>query len=107
MEINTQQPFPQSTNTPISPVNQQPVNVQQEEAKETGLKTESTVTLSAEAQKPSSSTEAGNNKAQITTKQEAQASVAQFQRDASNQPSLTQQAQNNDLTSTQVQRLIG
>lgn len=107
MEISTQltnsQPAASSVNSSTA---QPPVNEQQTQAKEAELNTVSTVNLSPAAQKLAADEPEGTTSS-INSAEEAQESVAQFQQDAANDPSLTQAAQSNSLTSTEVQRLIG
>jgi len=107
MEINGQQNTVQQTTTPASSAQTQPVNEQETQAQETELNTESTVTLSPEAQKLSEDNTSTETTTTISTQEEAEDSVAQLQKDAANDPSLTQSAQSNSLTSDQVSRLIG
>jgi len=85
---------------------QPPVNEQEELAQETDLNTESTVTLSSEAQNLSSSTET-DSESTVNTEAEAEAAVTQFQQDAANDPVSTEEAQSSNLTSEVVSRLIG
>jgi len=108
MEINTQTSSLQSVASTESTL-QQPVNEQEEVANETDLSTESTVTLSSEAQSLSSSAEASSadNESTINTEEDAQAALQQFQQDAANDPTLTQEAQSSNLTSDVVSQLIG
>lgn len=107
MEINGQQNTVSQTAVPVSSTDAQPVNQQETQAKESGLNTVSTVNISTEAQKLASENETTEKTAAISTKEEAEKSVSQFQQDAANDPSLTQAAQSNSLTSDQVSRLIG
>jgi len=107
MEINGQQNTVQQTTTPASSAQTQPVNEQETQAQETELSTESTVNLSPEAQKLSEDSTSNETTTIISTQEEAEESVTQFQQDAANDPSLTESAQSNTLTSDQVSRLIG
>ncbi len=105
MEINSQavssQPNPQ-----INPNTPPPVNEKELQAEESGLTTDSTVNISAEAQG------SGNDsntvpQTEINSSEQAQQSATQFQEDAANDPVLAQNAQSSNLTSEQVKRLIG
>jgi len=107
MEINGQQNTVQQTTAPASSVSTPPVNEQETQAQETELNTESTVNLSTEAQKLSEDDTSNETTTTLSTQEEAEESVAQFQQDAANDPSLTQSAQSSSLTSDQVSRLIG
>lgn len=106
MEINSLQSGAQQPLSSTESTQQPPVNEQEELAQETDLSADSTVTLSTESQSLSSSTET-ETESQITSEEEAEESVAQFQEDAANDPVLTQEAQSNNLTSEVVSRLIG
>ena len=63
-----------------------------------------TVSFSAAAIALSTSTD---NESTINTEEDAQAAVQQFQQDAANDPTLTQEAQSTNLTSDVVSQLIG
>jgi len=104
MEINSVQTSTQQSASSTEATQQQPVNEQEERASETDLNTESTVTLSTEAQNLSSSTETESS---INNEEEAQESVQQFQQDAANDPTVTQDAQSSNLTSKVVGELLG
>jgi len=107
MEINGQQNTVQQT-TPASSVSTPPpINEQETQAQETELSTESTVNLSTKAQRLSEEDTSNETTTTISTQEEAEESVAQFQQDAANDPSLTQSAQSSSLTSDQVSQLIG
>jgi len=106
MEISPLQSSAQQPLSPTESTTQPPVNKQEELAKETNLNTASTVTLSSEAKNLSSSTEE-SSESTITSQAEAEASVAQFQQNAANDPGPTQAAQSSNLTSEVVSRLIG
>jgi len=104
MEINTQTVAPPTTSQTAS--TPPPVNEQEVQAQETELNTDSTVNISTEAQKASSTTETPNETT-IENEGEAQDAADQFATDAANDPVLAQEAQSSSLTSNEVGRLLG
>lgn len=104
MDINTQTIVPQTTTQPTS--SPPPVNEQEVQAQEAELNTDSTVNISTEAQKASSTTETPTGTI-LGNEDEAQEAANQFATDAANDPVLTQEVQSSSLTSNEVGRLLG
>ena len=109
MEIDTQQLSTQLLNTQETSTTQQPVdNEQDNEIEETALNTDSTSEISDGGQVLASSTVTEtSDTAEINNEADAQQSVEQFQQDAANDSSLTEQAQSSTVTSEIVESLIG
>jgi len=109
MDIGTLQPGTQSSTTQVNPPKLQPVKDDiDNEIEETALSTDSTLALSDEGQTLATSTVTKtNNTAKIDNEDKARLSVQQFQKDAVNDPSLTELAQSNNATSKAVESLIG
>ena len=109
MEIDTQQVSTQLLNTQTSSSAQQRVdNELDKEIEETALSTDSTLDLSDAGQTLAAATVTEtNDTTEVDNEEDAQQSVEQFQQDAANDPSLTEQAQSNNVTSDAVQSLIG
>ena len=108
MDIGTLQSSTQSSTTQVSPPVPQPVNDEiDNETEETALSTDSTLALSDAAQTLATSTVIKtNDTAEIDNENKARLSVQQFQKDADNDPSLTELAQSNNATSKAVESLI-
>lgn len=108
MEIDTQQLSQVSTAQVNSTVQQPADNELDNETEETALSTGSTSEISDGGQILASSTVTEtSDTAEVDNEADAQQSVEQFQQDAANDSSLTEQAQSNNITSDIVESLIG
>lgn len=104
MEINTQQINPLHSVTPANSVTKEATD-SEKNAKTEDAGQNSTLNLSGEALKRSSST-VRSNSSQIINVEQAQQSVEQFKQDIAENPELIQKMLNGNLTPDVVSRLI-
>ncbi len=108
MEINTQQINQLHSITPATPVTKEASDSEKNaRTEDTGQQnSNSTLNLSGEALKRSSSTEKSES-LQITNSEQARQSVEQFKQDIAENPELIQKMLSRNMTPDEVTRLLG